>query len=122
MTELPRWVANLVNLEILYLHGNELTELPAEIGGLINLKELHLGGNRLKELPDTIGNLSNLFYLSIDHQQDNRGRSSQYSELKKLPDSIVRLDNLKTILLGGNNNLELTTVQSIFLRTCCNYR
>ena len=40
----------LVNLQILYLHNNQLKELPSEIGHLTNLQVLDLHHNQLKEL------------------------------------------------------------------------
>jgi len=44
---------------------NQLTELPKEIGNLTNLEYLDLSYNRLTTLPKELENLKNLAYLYL---------------------------------------------------------
>ena len=48
LTNLPKEIGNLTQLNTLYLTHNNLTELPTEIGNLNNLKFLDLSNNDLK--------------------------------------------------------------------------
>jgi hypothetical protein len=61
----------LSNLQILYLHSNQLTgSIPADIGNLSNLQQLHLYSNQLSgSIPDSIGDLSNLQHLHLFSNQ-----------------------------------------------------
>ncbi|KAH0762959.1 hypothetical protein KY290_019032 [Solanum tuberosum] len=64
---IPKEIANLVNLNILYLQENRLTgSIPASIGILSNLGTLNLDSNRLTgEIPSSIGNITRLLYLYL---------------------------------------------------------
>ena len=50
---------NLINLKVLDLRHNELTTLPTEISKLIDLEKLFLEGNNLRFLPKEILNIKN---------------------------------------------------------------
>jgi GTPase SAR1 family protein len=54
LTELPPAIAQLTNLQRLWLNSNQLTELPPELGELANLKELSIGGNEDLKIPPEI--------------------------------------------------------------------
>ena len=60
--EIPTWLGNLVNLELLALQDNQLNgEIPTELGNLANLEDLYLDGNQLSgEIPPELGDLANL--------------------------------------------------------------
>ena len=60
LTELPRTIDKLTNLQKLYCGYNQLIELPQTIGNLTNLQNLYCYNDQLTELPQTIGDLTNL--------------------------------------------------------------
>ncbi|NEP84700.1 MAG: hypothetical protein F6K39_45320, partial [Okeania sp. SIO3B3] len=47
LIDVPSEIAQLQNLQGLYLFNNQLTKLPPEIGQFQNLRVLGLGNNRL---------------------------------------------------------------------------
>ncbi|CAO2150410.1 unnamed protein product [Urochloa humidicola] len=87
ITELPREIGRLKNLETLDVSHTEVQELPKEIEELqYFLKSLVLAGTVIRELPREIGKLQHLETLDI-------GRT----EIRELPREItglVRLQNL----------------------------
>lgn len=88
---LPAEIGMLVNMEELFLEGNELEMLPASIGELENLKFLFLRNNQLKQLTPEIGNLSQLEELDLRHNQ-----------LTSLPGETGNLESLKFLNLQNN--------------------
>jgi hypothetical protein len=96
LTELPAEVAQLRNLEKLYLTDNQLTELPAEVVQLQNLTTLDLGGNQLTELSAEIAQLQNLTELDLTDNQ-----------LTELSAEVVQLQNLTALFLSGNQLTKL---------------
>ncbi len=58
-----RALAQMAQLEVLFLNGNKLTSLPVEMGRLINLRKVNLSANQLRELPSTIGLWKTLNHL-----------------------------------------------------------
>jgi len=90
LSRLPEKIAELVELEKLYLRSNRLTKLPDELGNLKLLKELDLGFNLLKDLPTTLGGISSLQTLLLN---DNH--------LRKIPTSLSQLQ-LKKLDLQKN--------------------
>lgn len=58
--ELPPYLAELENLEILVLRRAGLKELPVEMKNMKNLKSLSLEQNHFETIPDWIGELENL--------------------------------------------------------------
>ena len=87
-------LANLANLENLFLFGNELTgEIPPELGLLANLRSLALLSNRLTgEIPPELGDLVNLNYLYVGHNSLTGG----------IPRELGNLVNLRNLDLGDN--------------------
>ncbi|MEM6892505.1 MAG: hypothetical protein AAF554_02370 [Bacteroidota bacterium] len=100
---LPRTIANLEDLEILYLKENQsLRSLPSEIGNLINLRELYLQAcTSLTSIPVETSNLSNLNYFTL----------CQTSNLLCLPQQVWDL--------VSRNNLDLSNIDLAFGDTDC---
>ncbi|KAL3573494.1 hypothetical protein D5086_024107 [Populus alba] len=127
--EVPQELGKLKNLEILYLHSNNLKlhlgsclfagSLPASIGNLSkDLYYFNLLNNRIRgEIPDSIGNLSGLVTL---HLWDNRLDGTipaTFGKLKLLqrlylgrnklqgsiPDEMGQMENLGLLDLGNNS-------------------
>ena len=67
MGELPADVANLTQLEFLFLRHNDLTgAIPPELGGLASLNILNLGSNSLTgPIPPELGGLASLQVLNL---------------------------------------------------------
>jgi len=86
----PR-IAELENLEKLYIGKNLLTHFPPEIGELKNLKLLSAQYNDIKYLTGAIGKLENLEQLILNQNQ-----------LTALPVEIGKLKKLKSLQLTFN--------------------
>jgi internalin A len=91
ITAIPDSIAHLVNLQELYLGGNQITAIPDSIAQLVNLQQLHLGGNQITAIPDSIAQLVNLQQLGLDSNQ-----------ITLIPDSIAQLVNLQLLHVGSN--------------------
>ena len=92
LSELPKKLFKLTELEYLVLENNNLTSLPKEIGNLTNLETLNIIDNQITSLPKEIGNLTNLMNLDLNS-----------NNLTSLPKEIGYLTNLKTLELNDNN-------------------
>jgi Leucine-rich repeat (LRR) protein/serine/threonine protein kinase len=96
LTEMPREVWQLTQLQQLWLVANHLTQLPSEIGQLTQLQELDLEGNHLTQLPPAIGQLMQLQKLDLGNNQ-----------LIQLPPEIGQLMRLQFLRLTGNHLTQL---------------
>ena len=91
---IPPELADLADLERLFLHGNGLTGLPRELGRLVNLTDLDLRWNNLTgPVPTWLGSLVNLRRLDLG---DN-GLTGP------LPRELGNLVNVEWLMLHGNN-------------------
>jgi hypothetical protein len=91
LTEMPRELRKLRNLEVLYLNENEISQIDTTIIDLLqSLKELHLYGDKIKELPFALSRLKNLEVLDLTA-----------NPLSQLPNSLFELKNLRTLELGA---------------------
>ena len=92
--EIPSELANLSNLQVLTLDGNQLSgQIPSKLGRLINLQVLALDGNQLSgEIPWALGRLINLRALAL-------GRNQLSGEI---PWELGHLINLRALALDGN--------------------
>ena len=108
---IPPEIGNLINLETLYLYGNQLTgSIPSEIGLLINLKKLGLHSNQLSgEIPSEIGNLTSLEKLLLS---DNQLSGEIPSELYKL--NLLNELKLSNNNLSGNIDTLICSMESLF--------
>jgi hypothetical protein len=96
IVEIPDTIAQLSNLQILWLNDNQIVEIPDAIAQLSNLKELYLFNNQIVKIPDAISQLSNL--------QDLYLRNNQIVEI---PDAISQLSNLQGLHLKNNQIVEI---------------
>jgi internalin A len=99
LTELPESVAQLSQLKVLYLDGNQLTTLPESVAQLSQLQGLSLSGNQLTTLPEVVAQLSQLKELYLNDNQ-----------LTTLPESVAQLSQLQKLSLSGN---QLTTLPEV---------
>ena len=92
--EIPSWLGNLANLEVLTLSANQLTgEIPFELGGLANLRVLLLHDNQLSGgIPPELGRLTNLVALNL--------LSNRLSG--EIPSWLGNLANLELLHLSNN--------------------
>ncbi|KAH9302638.1 hypothetical protein KI387_014221, partial [Taxus chinensis] len=88
---IPNEIRNLKKLCRLGLAGNRLEELPASIGELKQLKGLWVHGNILTYLPNEIGGLVQLCILALAG-----------NKLKGLPNTVMDLSNLQVLSVCGN--------------------
>ena len=134
LSQLPREIGQLTNLQVLYLSNNQLSQLPREIGQLTNLQSLYLSNNQLRQLPREIGQLTNLQSLDLSNNQLSQlpreiGQLTNLqvlylssNRLKQLPPEIVQLTSLQVLYLGSNNLkqlppeiVQLTYLQFLYL-------
>src|SRR5271156_5465364 len=59
----------LINLQTLYLHHNQIAHIPKEIGQLVNLQILSLFNNQIVHIPKEIAQLVNLQTLHLSYNQ-----------------------------------------------------
>lgn len=109
----PEQALELKMLKYLYLGGNQIQTIHKDIWRLTSLQLLSLGGNQITEIPETIGNLNNLQALIM---VCDLSRFSEWmflklfivflkcdNQIERLPSSIARLTDLKSLLLHKNN-------------------
>jgi Leucine-rich repeat (LRR) protein len=89
LQEVPEWVAECVQLEVLDLSGNLLQEWPAFLVDLPALKRLRLSHNQLSSLPDQMPN--GLLELDLSHNL-----------FQRFPKAILGLSALQILKLGHN--------------------
>jgi len=81
LSQVPRRVGELTNLEVLYLYNNQLTDLPLEIFELTALKVLSLIDNQFTKLPQEIKNLKNLNLLILSGNNFSREEQTKLNLL-----------------------------------------
>jgi len=90
---IPRELASLTNLKVLYLHANELSgAIPPELAGLTKLESLYLSQNRLTgTIPPELSGLTNLQHLSLYSNPDLTGA---------LPKNLQQLSRLRSLSIS----------------------
>ncbi len=96
ITEIPKEIWNLTNLEMLSLDWNQITEIPKEIWNLTKLSLLDLEWNQITEIPKEIWNLTNLEWLCL-----------RWNKLTEIPKEIWNFTNLKWLYLEWNKLTEI---------------
>ncbi|GKV21221.1 hypothetical protein SLEP1_g31219 [Rubroshorea leprosula] len=93
--DIPPELGNLVNLNVLDLHDNQLTDkVPNEIGQLGQLKDMFLGKKKLiGEIPGSFGNLTLLIMLALEQNKLNGS----------IPSSLGNCQNLEELVLFQND-------------------
>lgn len=89
---IPASIGKLSNLKILSVQYNEIDSIAEELGNLTNLEQLLLNQNQLTSLPESLGDLKNLEVLQV-----------KFNQLDSLPNSIGECENLQFIHLNRNN-------------------
>lgn len=108
LESLPKEIGNLSKLEYLSLHINQFKSLPSELGSLSRLRVLILHHNQLEELPDWIGNFSEMRYLSLNNNR-----------LTKLPKEIGNLTKMTSLALSDNPFKDLPEEMEILEKRGC---
>ncbi len=91
LTDLPEEIPSLSKLEYLDLYKNQLTSLTEKFGELNTLKYLDLSYNKLTTLPSEFGKLTNIYYLDIS-----------YNKLVTVPQEFGNLNNLDSLNISYN--------------------
>jgi len=110
---LPESIGNFKNIEVLRCMGENIIDLPNSIYKLKNLKELSVDSEALVKFPNSVIKLENLESLiirspllsSIPKKISNLKRLKHLSigsRIDRIPDSLSRLKNLKTLNLNNN--------------------
>uniref|UniRef100_K3ZHC3 NB-ARC domain-containing protein n=3 Tax=Setaria italica TaxID=4555 RepID=K3ZHC3_SETIT len=95
ITELPREIGRLQNLETLDVAGTGISKLPTEIGKLQHLETLNVCGTEVTELPTSMEKLQSLKTLDVS--------DTEVTELTW----IEKLQYLKTLDVSGTQVTEL---------------
>ncbi len=119
-------IFGLKSLTELQLSGHSINTLPSSIGNLENLVSLNLKNTNLPELPSEIWNLSklkvlNLSFTDLQHLPPEIERLSCLESLdfvtptsnEDLPESIVRLTNLKILATHGGPSSVIGNLRSL---------
>lgn len=114
LTEWPKGIKELKNLQKLHLRRNQITEVPSDIGELTELTELSLAVNPVGCLPAEFWKLTKLSSLWLDatelsvlppkigEMRDLTKLALWGNKLKILPQEIGDLANLRELYLGEN--------------------
>ncbi|XP_034569980.1 disease resistance protein Pik-1-like [Setaria viridis] len=96
ITELPREIGRLQNLETLYVAGTRISKIPTEIGKLQHLETLDVSRTMVTELPTWIEKLQSLKTLYVSR-----------TEVTELPREIKNLERLETLDISWTWVIEL---------------
>ncbi|KAF0249544.1 MAG: hypothetical protein FD167_1051 [bacterium] len=91
LTDLSEEISSLSKLEYLDLYKNQITSLTEKFGDLNSLKYLDFSYNKLPTLPSEFGKLTNIYYLDIS-----------YNKLSELPQEFGNLSNLDSLNISYN--------------------
>ena len=104
---IPRKIEAMVHLKELRLeHCNIINLWPNSFMKLVGLEKLFVFTCDLNGLPEGIGKMTGLKYMKFSH-----------ADIKALPDEIGQLQNLRSIDLLSNYELDATTILPV-TRTC----
>lgn len=117
--QLPAWLGEHIQLEMVRLNGNQLSgKLQPSMGHLVNLRHLDLSSNQLSgSIPESFGQLVSLEHLDLSYNtfsgrlQGNTWRSllrltkldlSHNHFIGSMPDTFNSFENLIQLNLGFN--------------------
>lgn len=115
LKEIPESVYQRKDLKVLKLYGNQIDSISPRIAELIDLEKLYLGKNKLKTLPSEIALLKKLKVLSISNNlitslPNEIGEMesleqiwANQNQISKIPDSISKLKKLTVLNLNFND-------------------
>jgi leucine-rich repeat protein SHOC2 len=120
LSDFPKEVLSLKNLEVLDLSNNQIKEIPSTISKLKKLKVLTIESNNLKTLPEKISELKNLERLLIKFNQSDFNFPTSMANLQKLkelhcsnlssfPSFIFNIRTLEKIKIWSSNLTEIPT-------------
>lgn len=92
LSEIPKEVFLLKNLQVLDMSKNKIKVIPAEIGQLKNLEVLNLSKNRIHDIPSSIGQLVYMRSLILNQ-----------NEIETIPPEIGKLTRLIYLDMWSNN-------------------
>ncbi|CAN6373621.1 unnamed protein product [Urochloa humidicola] len=119
ITELPREIGRLQNLETLDIRRAHVTKLPLEIEKLQHLEAINISNTKVTELPREIWKLQNLETLiaaetrlaeiptEIELLQHLKTLDVSDTEVTKIPTEIEKLHNLRNLNISGTKVTEL---------------
>lgn len=96
LEEIPEEVFERKDLKILRLYGNKIRNISPRIAELTELEELYIGRNQLKELPPEIGRLKKLKILSAQYN-DIEALPAEIGEMEQLEQLILNQNRLRTL-------------------------
>jgi len=96
LTKIPIEISQLTSLKSLHLDSNKFSEIPIQLFQLIHLTHLYLNDNAISELPPEIGQLT---YLEMLHLSNN--------PFSTLPAELGLLTNLTHLYLNNNRLVSL---------------
>ncbi len=91
LTELPKGLLALKNLESINIHSNSFNKFPNDIFNFPKLKDLTIGFNGIDSIPKRIIEMQNLESLAING-----------NNIKDLPKELLELPKLKYIHMREN--------------------
>jgi hypothetical protein len=89
--KIPEEIKKLSSLKELWVGSNELTSIPSSLCEIMSLEALWLGGNKIETLPVNFGNLTQLKILRLENNQ-----------IKELPESFCKIRTLEHLNLSKN--------------------
>lgn len=97
LSELPKEISILDQLEELFLYSNQLRSLPKDIEHLVNLAHLDLRNNKFEFFPDEIAKLTKLKTLRINDNKINANDLSRIGSLTHLEKLHIRSNGLNEL-------------------------
>ncbi len=97
LKEVPDWIYNATDLEVLLLDNNQITRLPKELSNLKKLKRIYWRNNQLGDEKIKLPKLDGVEKIDLSG-----------NGLSKLP-GVHRLKNLKELILENNDFNKLPT-------------
>ena len=118
LSELPEELFDYKDVKVLKLFGNQLKKLSPRIAELENLEELYIGKNDLDSLPPEIGQLKKLRILSVQYNRITK-LPNEIGELQNLEQLWLNQNKLDSLPATIGNLKKLTKIQLNFNELKC---